>query len=118
MRLTYGCRSRMCLLTGCQKKSVEKLANFSIRLVMFLIPEFGSSRGIPIKILSIVNLDKPLLRGTYIKLNYEVCWVNFKYEQLAAFCYYCERIGHSDKMFQISREDLRKKELHECQYED
>lgn len=73
-----------------------------------LILEFGSSRGIPIKILANVNLDKPLLRGTSIKLNGEMCWVDFKYEQLATFCYYCGRIGHSNWMCQIKREDLRK----------
>lgn len=78
---------------------------------MFFIPEFGSSRGIPIKILAIVNLDKPLLREINIKLNDEVCWVDFKYKQLADFCYYGGRIGYSDKICQISREDLRTKRV-------
>lgn len=45
-----------------------------------LILDFGSCSGIPIKILATVNLDKLLLRGTKLKLNGEVCWVDFKYE--------------------------------------
>lgn len=52
-----------------------------------VIPEYGSSRGRQIKILATINLEKPLLRGTTIKLDQKVCWVDFKYEQLAIFCY-------------------------------
>lgn len=83
-----------------------------------VIPEFGSSRGRYIKILAIVNLNKPLSRGTNIKLNNVACWVNFKCEQLATFCYYCGRIGHSDRLCVKREEDLRKKELKEGQYGD
>lgn len=45
-----------------------------------------------------------------------MCWVHFKYEQLATFCYYCGRIGYSDRMSQIRREDPRKNELREGQF--
>lgn len=45
---------------------------------------------------STVNLDKPLLRGTNLKLNGAICWVDFKYEKLADFCYYCGHVGHTD----------------------
>lgn len=83
-----------------------------------LIPEFGSSRGRPLKILATVNLDKPLLRGVNIKLNDVVCWVDFKYEQLAAFCYYCDKVGHSDRLCARRKEDLRKNELNEGQYRE
>lgn len=38
-----------------------------------LIPDFGSSRGRPIKILATINLDKLLLRGANIKLNDVIC---------------------------------------------
>lgn len=41
-----------------------------------------------------VKLDIPLLRGTKLKLDQEVLWVEFKYEQLAFFCFYCGLIGH------------------------
>lgn len=74
-----------------------------------MIPEFGSSRKRQIKILVTINLDKPLLRGTNLKLNNVVCWVDFKHEQLAAFCYYYGRVGHSDIMCVRRGKDLRKK---------
>lgn len=82
------------------------------------IPESGSSKGRCIKLLATLNLDRPLLRGTNIKLNNVACWVDFKYEQLASFCYYCGRIGHSDRLCAKRGEDLRKRELNEGQYGD
>lgn len=71
-----------------------------------VIPEFGNSRGRHIKLLATNNLDKPLLRGTNIKLNNEVCWVEFKYEQLATLYYYCGKIRHSDRLCLKRGEDL------------
>lgn len=49
------------------------------------------------KLLVEVDLDKPLLRGTKIKLDHELLWVDFKYEQLSRFCFYCEKFGHQEK---------------------
>lgn len=37
-----------------------------------------------------------LSRGTKIKHNEHEVWVEFKYENLAMFCYYCGRVGHSE----------------------
>lgn len=93
------------------KEAGYKLGKLFTQVSDVLIPDFDSYSGIPIKILATVNLDKPLLRGTKHKLNGEVCWVDFKYEQLANFCCYCGRMGHSDKMCQMRRENLRKNEL-------
>lgn len=47
-----------------------------------MIPEFGSSRRRQIKILATINLDKPLLRGTNLKLNNVVCWVDLSMSNL------------------------------------
>lgn len=80
-----------------------------------MIPEFG---GRLIKILAIVNLDKPLLRVATMKLNGVICWVDFKYEKLADVCYYCEQVGHLDKMCHARGEDVRNKVLKEGQYGD
>lgn len=76
-----------------------------------LIPEVGSRRGRYIKVLVIVNLEKSLLRGANIKLNNVVCWVDFKFEKIATFCYYCGRVGHSDKLCSSREEDLRRNNL-------
>lgn len=72
-----------------------------------IILDLGSIRGRPIKILTSVNLDKSLLRGANIRLNEVTCWVDFKYEQLANFCYYCRQIGHSERLFNTKEEDVR-----------
>lgn len=83
-----------------------------------LIPETGSSRDRPIKILATINLDKLLLRGTNIKLDDVMCWVDFKYEQLADFCYYCGKVGHLDRVCYARGEDMRREVLKEGQYRD
>jgi hypothetical protein len=46
-----------------------------------------------------VNLDitKPLDRGRALSINGKPVWVNFKYEKLTQFCYYCERILHTQQ---------------------
>lgn len=76
-----------------------------------LIPETCSSRGICIKLLATVNLEKPLLRGANIKLGSEVCWVDFKYEQIAAFYFYCGRVGYSERVCASRGEYLRLNKL-------
>uniref|UniRef100_A0A803NE16 CCHC-type domain-containing protein n=1 Tax=Chenopodium quinoa TaxID=63459 RepID=A0A803NE16_CHEQI len=45
-----------------------------------------------------VNINKPLRRGMKIAVE-DGCakWIGFKYERLGDFCYYCGRIGHTDK---------------------
>lgn len=98
------------------KKLSLKIGKLFSPISEVVIPEYGSSRGRYIKILAVLNLDRPLLRGTNIKLNNVACWVDFKYKQLATFCYYCGRIGHSDRLCAKRGENLRKKELKEGQY--
>lgn len=51
-----------------------------------------------INVLVEFDLNKLLLRG--IKLRYKKLetWVEFKYEQLLIFCYYCGKIGHNEKL--------------------
>lgn len=38
-----------------------------------------------------------MLRGTKIKCNKNSVCVDFKYENLAIFCFYCERVGHTER---------------------
>lgn len=63
-----------------------------------IIPENGSKEGKVLKILVEVELDKPLLRGTKIKLGEEHEWAAFKYKNLPSFCFYSGRIGHIKKV--------------------
>ncbi|KAK6119862.1 hypothetical protein DH2020_046409 [Rehmannia glutinosa] len=80
------------------------------------IPEVGSSRGKHIKILVEVNLDKPLMRGTNIKLNEDAYWVEFKYENLQSFCFYCGHIGHTKRNCQMRKLDIENNNLNEGQF--
>ncbi|KAK6160117.1 hypothetical protein DH2020_003498 [Rehmannia glutinosa] len=81
-----------------------------------LVPETGSSKGMFIKILVVVNLDKPLLRGAFITLNSEKVWVDFRYENLQSFCFYCGMVGHLERGCSTRREDIRLDKLEEGQF--
>ncbi|CAO2816224.1 unnamed protein product [Amaranthus hypochondriacus] len=41
-----------------------------------------------------INLDKPLLRGTWLPRKNDKAWVKFKYEKLPNYCYVCGYLGH------------------------
>lgn len=57
-----------------------------------------------------------MLRGTKIKLNEEVIWVDFTYELLPAFCFYCGMIGHFEKTCEKIMIDFKKNIVCEGQY--
>lgn len=68
------------------------------------------------KILVEVELDKPLLRGTKIKLGGEVLWVDFAYEMLSTFCFYCSLICHAEKTCERKIEEASHDNICERQY--
>lgn len=56
----------------------------------------GFTRAVRIRLS--INLNEPLKKGTKIQLsNAKPCWVQIAYERLPIFCYWCGRIGHSQK---------------------
>lgn len=63
-------------------------------------------------------MDKYLLRGTKIKLGDELRWVDFKYEQLPLFCFYCGRLGHSERLCELKMSDSKKEKISEGQYDE
>ena len=44
-----------------------------------------------IKIFAEVDVSRPLLRGTHVKMDGENTWVEFRYEKCPDFCYNCDR---------------------------
>lgn len=45
-----------------------------------------------------IDIDRPLKRRMKIKKpGGEWLWIQFKYERLPSFCFYCGRIGHAEK---------------------
>lgn len=63
-----------------------------------LVVELSRSEERYINIQVVLDLTKPLLRGTMLKYKQIDIWVEFKYEQLPIFYYYCGRVGHNKKM--------------------
>jgi hypothetical protein len=66
----------------------------------------------------LIDLRKPLKRGTVIKSQDRSLKVYFKYERLPNFCFVCGRIGHQLKecdeagdLEEAGYEDLEEKEL-------
>lgn len=63
-----------------------------------IVSETGSKNGRVMKLLVDIDLGKPLLRGTKIKLETKTVWVDFRYEQLPTFCFYCRKVGHQERL--------------------
>lgn len=63
-----------------------------------------------------VELNKPLIRGTYVRFEGERKWVMFKYEQLPLFCFYCGKIGHGERNCQKKMLDAKNANLMEGQF--
>lgn len=57
-----------------------------------------------------------MLRGTKIKLNEEVIWVDIIYELLPVFCFCCGMIGHFEKTCERKMIDFWKNSVCEGQY--
>lgn len=74
-----------------------KIGKLFHKCLNVILPENGSKQGRVIKILVEVELNKPLLRGTKINIDGEQEWIDFKYELLPSFCFYCGLIGHQEK---------------------
>lgn len=70
------------------------------------------------KLLVEIDLNKALLRGSKIKLDDEMIWVDFKYEQLPRFYFYCGKLGHQEKLCETKVKDSTEGCLYEDQYGD
>ncbi|XP_027103144.1 uncharacterized protein [Coffea arabica] len=72
-----------------------------------LVPQVGGKEGRHLKLLVVLDTSLPLLRGTTVKVNGALKWLNFRYERCPDFCYKCGMVGHGEKsckaIIQISR---------------
>lgn len=71
-----------------------KLGQIFKNCIKVVIPENRNKDGRYAKLLVEVDLLKPLIWGTKLQCNGEERWVEFKYENLPFFGFYCEMIGH------------------------
>lgn len=83
-----------------------------------ILSENGSKEGKMVKLLVEVDLTKPLLRGKKIRLEDESLWVDFKYESLPIFCFYCGLIRHSERGCERKMADSREGNIYEGQFEE
>ncbi|CAA0824775.1 Unknown protein [Striga hermonthica] len=60
------------------------------------VPQGGPLAGKCIRMLVIIDTNKPLLRCTNLQLEQKKIQVLFKYERLVNFCFYCGCLGHTD----------------------
>lgn len=79
-------------------------------------PGNGRKEDRMLKLLTEIELGKPLLRGTKIRLDDQMVWVDFRYENLPIFYFYCGRIGHSERGCDHKMEDSRRNCINEGQY--
>lgn len=71
-----------------------------------MIAGLGGKEGRHLKLLVELDLRKPLVQSTKLKSKNCETWVQFKYEQLPTFCYYCGYIGHNERLFGKRKEDM------------
>ncbi|KAL3511205.1 hypothetical protein ACH5RR_030606 [Cinchona calisaya] len=79
----------------------SKEVGWKIGRVFYLVKDvifsqIGGKDGKFIKLLVEIDVTKPLLIGTVVRVDGDMKWVTFKYEKLPDFCYACGIIGHSE----------------------
>ncbi|XP_027124362.1 uncharacterized protein LOC113769357 [Coffea eugenioides] len=75
----------------------KKIGGVFRKVKEIMLPPGGGKEGRHMKIFAEIDLLQPLVRGTAVKLNGEMVWIEFKYERCPDFCYKCGIIGHGDK---------------------
>ncbi|KAL2932603.1 Intracisternal A-particle Gag-related polyprotein [Bienertia sinuspersici] len=66
-----------------------------------------------LRIKVMMDIGKPLRRGMKVATNTNTSkWVDIKYERLGDFCYYCGRVGHVDRDYDVVvNEEMENKEV-------
>ncbi|CAA0811315.1 Unknown protein [Striga hermonthica] len=82
------------------------------------VPGIGNYSGHNLKILVQLPLSEPILRGTFIKIGGTNTWVDFRYENIQSFCFYCGVIGHSDRSCPKKKDDINNDNLQLGQFGD
>lgn len=63
-----------------------------------MIPEQWNKEGRHAKLLVEIDLLNPLIRDTKLRCNDDSRWIEFKYENLPLFCFYCGKVGHGNRV--------------------
>ncbi|KAF5445210.1 hypothetical protein F2P56_034277 [Juglans regia] len=57
----------------------------------------GRAWGRCLRVRVVVDLNRPLLRGKWLRLDDKQHWISFKYERLQNFCFQCGILSHKGK---------------------
>ncbi|CAA0832541.1 Unknown protein [Striga hermonthica] len=82
------------------------------------IHEPGSQQGQVMKVLVELNVNEPILTGSFIRVGPESTWVDFRYENLQTFFFYCGCIGHDKKNCALRSEGVNSNVSNKRQYGD
>lgn len=93
-----------------------KFKNLFENVTALSILETESKKGRLLKILAEVDLDKSLLRGSKIQYEGQTVWVQFQYENLAMFYFYCGKAGHAKQNCFYRKNDAKAGKIVEGQY--
>lgn len=86
-------------------------------MIDILVLESGSKKGKHLKIIAEVNLES-ITKRTKIKYQDQEVWVNFKYENIAMFFFYCGRVRHPEIICTGRKGDAKAGKLAKGQYGD
>lgn len=82
------------------KEMAEKIAGPMGVIENVGIGTRGFSMGKYLRIQMTINISKPLCRGRMVHMGgTKQGWVDFHYERLPIFCYWCGKLNHDDRDF-------------------
>ncbi|XP_027184311.1 uncharacterized protein LOC113782635 [Coffea eugenioides] len=79
------------------KEVGRKIGGVFLSVKEVIIPNSGGKDGKHLKILVEIDIEQPLLRGTTVRMNGVMKWIEFRYEKCPDFCYCCGKLGHNEK---------------------
>ncbi|KAL3536249.1 hypothetical protein ACH5RR_004710 [Cinchona calisaya] len=96
----------------CSTKEVRRKLGLVFKKVLdVVIPPGGSKEGRHLRILVEVDLTKRLLRGTLVRMDGMLRWVEFRYVRCLDFCYICGIVGHGERNCSKKKEELDKDQI-------
>ncbi|KAH7833675.1 hypothetical protein Vadar_008660 [Vaccinium darrowii] len=81
------------------------------------LPATGSKKGKFVRVRAHVDINLPLKRGCMVKMEASrPFWVEFRYERLPNFCFYCGLVGHDLQSCTTRFSDMDDNSLRNAQY--
>ena len=99
------------------KEVAEKIAGQLGPIEKVDVGSRGFSLGKYLRLRVSIDISKPLCRGRVVRMGAtEKDWVDFRYERLPIFCYWCGKLDHDDRDCPLSTEINESLEFDRRQY--